>query len=115
MLTYVATVMSVPTALQKRLDSVIFRFLWSGKGEQIKRDVLRLPRDKGGLGIPNLSVMATALHIRWTQVAVNCDVALTKLFTTYFLSTRLKVFSQSTLSNSIARAGSPLPWRICSV
>ncbi|KAH6947445.1 hypothetical protein HPB50_019034 [Hyalomma asiaticum] len=40
----------------------------TGSAVNISRPVLKLPRDKGGLGIPDLGIMATALHVRWTQV-----------------------------------------------
>lgn len=76
----------------------------------VARQVLKLPKDKGGLGIPDLGIVATALHVRWTQVALSSDMLLTRSFTSFFLSTRLRLFSQSTFSHCVPRSGSPSPF-----
>ncbi|KAH7971654.1 hypothetical protein HPB52_001152 [Rhipicephalus sanguineus] len=64
-------------------------------------------RDKGGLGIPDLGIMASALHVRWTRVALDSDMTVTRSFASYFLSTRLRQFSASALSHCVPRAGTP--------
>lgn len=109
-LTYVACVCPVPTRTKLILERVLFRFLWKGTTGCVARQVLKLPKDKGGLGIPDLGIVATALHVRWTQVALSSDMLLTRSFTSFFLSTRLRLFSQSTFSHCVPRSGSPSPF-----
>ncbi|KAH7947379.1 hypothetical protein HPB52_011060 [Rhipicephalus sanguineus] len=69
-----------------------------------------LPRNKGGLEIPDLGIVATALHLRWTRVALESDMLLTRSFASFFLSTRLRLFSPEAFSNSVPRAGTPSPF-----
>ncbi|KAH6927885.1 hypothetical protein HPB50_009774 [Hyalomma asiaticum] len=102
--------MPVASRTKTSLERLLFRFLWSGSAVHISRPVLKLPRDRGGLGIPDLGIMAHALHVRWTQVALDSDMTLTRSFTSYFLSTRLRMFSPSAFSNSVPRAGTPSPF-----
>ncbi|KAH7971965.1 hypothetical protein HPB52_004496 [Rhipicephalus sanguineus] len=68
--------------------------------------------DKGGLGIPELGIMASALYIRWTHVALDSDMTLTRSFASYFLSTQLRQFSASELCQSVPRAGTRSPFYV---
>ncbi|KAH7951104.1 hypothetical protein HPB52_004735 [Rhipicephalus sanguineus] len=109
-LTYVASVMPVATRTKLVLEGLLFRFLWSGSSMYVARPVIKLPRNKGGLGIPDLGIVATALHLRWTRVALESDMLLTRSFASFFLSTRLRLFSPEAFSNSVPRAGTPSPF-----
>ncbi|KAH7986718.1 hypothetical protein HPB52_024774 [Rhipicephalus sanguineus] len=109
-LTYVTSVMPVATRTKLVLEGLFFRFLWSGSSMYVARPVIRLPRNKGGLGIPDLGIVATALHVRWTRVALESDMLLTRSFASFFLSTRLRLFSPEAFSNSVPRAGTPSPF-----
>ncbi|KAH7982057.1 hypothetical protein HPB52_002780 [Rhipicephalus sanguineus] len=79
----------------------------AGSCVYVGRQVAKLPRDKGGLGIPDLGLMANALHVRWTHVALDSDMTLTRSFASFFLSTRLRQFSAGALSHCVPRAGTP--------
>lgn len=107
LLTYVASVMPVANRTKKHLEQILFRFLWSGSCVYVGRQVLKLPKDRGGLGIPDLGLMAKALHVRWTRVALDSDMTLTRSFASFFLSTRLRQFSAGALSHCVPRAGTP--------
>ncbi|KAH7968495.1 hypothetical protein HPB52_009014 [Rhipicephalus sanguineus] len=109
-LTYVASVMPVATRTKLVLEGLLFRFLWSGSSMYMARPVIKLPRNKGGLGIPDLGIVATALHLRWTRVALESDMLLTRSFASFSLSTRLRLFSPEAFSNSVPRAGTPSPF-----
>ncbi|KAH7986725.1 hypothetical protein HPB52_024768 [Rhipicephalus sanguineus] len=87
------SVMPVATRTKLVLEGLLFRFLWSGSSMYVARPVIKLPRNKGGLGIPDLGIVATALHLRWTRVALESDMLLTRSFASFFLSTRLRLFS----------------------
>jgi hypothetical protein len=68
---YLLIAVNVPKWFSKEIDKIRKGFLWKGK-EQVNGDcclvawekVMR-PLDLGGLGIPNLEVMAWALQARW--------------------------------------------------
>ncbi|KAH7952374.1 hypothetical protein HPB52_022174 [Rhipicephalus sanguineus] len=109
-LTYVASVMPVATRTKLFLEGLLFRFLWSGSSMHVARPVIKLPRNKGGLGIPDLGIVATALHLTWTRVALESDMLLTRSFASFFLSTRLRLFSPEAFSNSVPQAGTPSPF-----
>jgi len=68
---YLLTAISVPKWFIKAVNKIRKGFLWQGKekanggcclvdGKKVMRSL-----DRGGLGIPNLEVMAWALQIRW--------------------------------------------------
>lgn len=109
-LTYVAGVTPLSARTKLHLERILFRFLWSGAPDKVKRLVVKLPRERGGLGISDLGIVASALHVRWTQVALNSDMPLTQSLTSFFLSTRLRLFAQSTYSHCVPRSGSPSPF-----
>ena len=46
---------------EKRIDWIIFDFLWSGKNEQIKHEVCYLPSEFGGLKVVNVPLKCKAL------------------------------------------------------
>ncbi|KAH7942735.1 hypothetical protein HPB52_000684 [Rhipicephalus sanguineus] len=102
--------MPVATRTKLVLEGLLFRFLWSGSSMYVARPVIKLPRNKGGLGIPDLGIVASALHLRWTRVALESDMLLTRSFASFFLSTRLRLFSPEAFSNSVPRAGTPSPF-----
>ena len=49
----------------KRINSILFNFLWSGKKYRIKRDIVFLPREMGGLGMTDLNCLLKAKRISW--------------------------------------------------
>lgn len=107
LLSYIASVMTVPARTKLEAERIVFRFLWGGKPDRVKRQIVQLPRSKGGLGLTDVGVLATALHVKWTQVALGCDIPLTSCLASYFLSTRLGLFMQSSVRNNVVRAGTP--------
>ena len=62
---YLATVLPMPAWALKRLERLIFRFLWGDTGpEPIKRQTLYLPIARGGLGILHPRFQNHALHLK---------------------------------------------------
>ena len=59
----------------KQIRSLIFRFIWGGGMEQIKRHTLYLPIRKGGLGIQNPMRQMQAMDLRDVKYITNeeCD------------------------------------------
>jgi hypothetical protein len=68
---YLLIAISVPKWFIKAVDKIRRGFLWQGKEKAnggcclVAWEKIMRPLDLGGLGIPNLEVMAWALQIRW--------------------------------------------------
>ena len=50
--------------LGKRIITNIFNYLWNGKYDPIKRDYLYLPKEKGGIGIANITTKCNSTLLR---------------------------------------------------
>ena len=61
---YTASVLPIPETLITRTNKALWEFFWSGKTEQIKRDVIVKPPEEGGLGVTHLQSKARALRLR---------------------------------------------------
>ncbi|GMI95175.1 hypothetical protein like AT4G29090 [Hibiscus trionum] len=67
---YFLSIFPLPSSVGRHLNSLFANFLWGGgktanKIHWIKWDTVCLPKDKGGLGIPNLKIMNRSLLGRW--------------------------------------------------
>ena len=58
---YSGSVVPLPAWAEKRINRIIFDFLWSGKNEQIKREVCYLSYELGGLKVVNVALKCKAL------------------------------------------------------
>ena len=58
---YTGSVVPLPVWAEKKINQVIFYFLWSEKNEQIKREVCFLPYELGGLNVVNVVLKCKAL------------------------------------------------------
>ena len=61
---YTGSVVPLPAWAEKKINQIIFDFLWSGKNEQIKRQVCYLPHELGGLNVVNVALKYKALLAR---------------------------------------------------
>ena len=50
-----------------QIEKLIFGFLWCKKPDKIKRDVMRLPKNYGGMSIPDICIKNNSLKIAWVQ------------------------------------------------
>ena len=67
-LTYLMTVLPKPNAAQiKEIESIIFRFVWRGKPDRIKRSTLKNTFSKGGMKMPDIVTQAKSLKIKWVK------------------------------------------------
>ena len=58
----------IPTVTNNKirdLEKIIFNFIWSGKQDKIKRDVLKLTEIDGGLGLTDIQDFWTSLKFSW--------------------------------------------------
>ena len=63
-LIYPGTVYPIPKPCLNRVNTLAFNFLWSGRNEMIKHDVIFLLTNRGGLGLTNLSPKLEALQFK---------------------------------------------------
>ena len=60
---YIAPVLYLPTHYQKRFDKLLFKFIWGGICEPIKRETLIGKVQAGGLNVMSIRLKAMALRI----------------------------------------------------
>ena len=62
---YVASVLPMSKTLCKKFEKVVGRFIWSSSGKilRIALNELKLPPNRGGLGLPCLSTVSTSLQL----------------------------------------------------
>ena len=58
---YTGAVVPLPASAEKKINQIIFDFLWSGKNEHIKREVCYLPYELGGLNVVSAALKCKAL------------------------------------------------------
>ena len=58
--------MSVPSWVFKEIDTICFNFIWNGH-DKIKRNILFLNYDKGGLKMLNFKYMICAQRVMWIK------------------------------------------------
>ena len=75
-LNYLMTVLPQPNNVQiKEIESIIFRFVWGGKPDRIKRSTLKNTFSKGGMRMPDVATQANSLKIKWVKDYMGCALA----------------------------------------
>lgn len=57
--------LDVPQEYLAAVNSAIFKFIWKNKKDRIKRKVMFLDYDQGGLRAPSIDVLAKSLKLAW--------------------------------------------------
>ena len=56
------------------IEKMLFRYIWNGKPDKIKREFMKMPKAMGGMSVPDISLMKNlALKIAWVQRIINND------------------------------------------
>ena len=58
---------SPPSEFIKRLEQILFKFIWNGKPDKIKREMLYCSKEDRGLKMTNISKFIDALKIAWVK------------------------------------------------
>ena len=66
-ITYLASIFPLPDQITTRIHKILFQFLWNNKNELVSRATCHLPAHFGGLGIPDLHLVAKANLAKWTR------------------------------------------------
>jgi len=88
-LDYVARMLSVPSWVVAKVNSLVFSFVWNGKVELIKRETCLLPWLSGGLGMIDFGVRVRALHIANVVGSLNRLSGKMWCYLRYYLGVRL--------------------------
>lgn len=64
---YISCALQMPNMYLSKLENMMFNFLWAGKKPKIKRDVLYLRCEEGGLNMLNIRDMIQANRINWVR------------------------------------------------
>ena len=64
-LIYTALLMTVPDAVTRAAQSLLFLFLRKSKKDKIKRNVVSQPLKNGGLNFINFEIMVKSLRLAW--------------------------------------------------
>lgn len=61
---YISSFMDIPEIFIKKYERIIYKFIWNGNIEYIKRNTLNLPFDRGGLGMFNIRAKFETIHFQ---------------------------------------------------
>ena len=81
-----------PLNFIKELESIIFRFIWSGKPDKIKRATMIAPQNLGGLRATHIYSFIRSLKCTWVRRYTDGTNAAWKLFFDFYLSPYGKSF-----------------------
>ena len=54
----------LPYDYAKKIDQIIFPFIWNSKANHLKRDVLYNKKDEGGINLLNVHIKASSIHAK---------------------------------------------------
>ena len=64
---YISSVMYIPVWVTKEVNDLMFKFLWSNKKAHVRREVVIQKISKGGLKMPDFSIIAKAIKCTWIK------------------------------------------------
>ena len=67
LLWYLASFIAMPDMVVRRVNSLLFSFLWQEKRELVARSSLTQPSRLGGLGVVDVQSKVSALHVMWVR------------------------------------------------
>ena len=65
---YPATFLTIPKHLVETITKEIKKFLWNGKKAKVLMETCMLPRDQGGLGLPDVKSFLQSLKAKWISL-----------------------------------------------
>ena len=82
---YLTQSISTPKSVIDKLNTMMFKFLWSNKSEKIKRNTLIGPKHQGGLDMPDLLTYVKTLRLKWVKSLTDKSVANWKVLPNFWL------------------------------
>ena len=68
---FTAPFIYMPKDIAKKLDTILRKFIYSGKRNKVAFSTLQLPLEHGGLDVPNIRDLTDAARIRWVKKLVD--------------------------------------------
>ena len=68
---YILSSLPTPPDIHKTIDSILYDFLWDGKGDKIKRTTMINNYAKGGLKMLDIQSFNESLKMKWIQGYLN--------------------------------------------
>ena len=68
---YAGSVLKPPKKVSETLEKEITGFLWRHKNHLVNREILRLEKGKGGLGIPSIEDKCQVLKLKWLKYIID--------------------------------------------
>ena len=66
-LTYILSPLPTNQCAVDEVNTLFFKFLWNGKGDKIKRDVMISEYEDGGLKMIDITLFTQALKLNWVK------------------------------------------------
>lgn len=82
---YVATAVPAPKDAIKRINKLLYSFLWRSKTEKIRRNICINDVTSGGLGMIDLEARVSALRLSWIMKYLNCQNTSWKTLFSYWI------------------------------
>ena len=80
-LMYLISVIPNPSeSMKKDLENILFKYLWNGKQDKIKRKFVMSPTSRGGLGFPHVESQFISMKCAWIKRLVSDSSASWKEF-----------------------------------
>lgn len=103
---YIAQTLQPDKKTIKKLDRIIFPYIWGSRVEGIKRSWLKEPKERGGYGILDLDLVARASHVVWTLRMLDSDMPLVSAIVRFSLGTGIR-FIEGSIDNTKPRLANP--------
>ena len=66
-LTYILSLLLTNQSAIDEANTIFFKFLWDGKGDKIKRDIMISEYEDGGLKMIDIRLFTQALNLSWVR------------------------------------------------
>ena len=102
-MTYLMSVNCVSDDILSDIQKILYKFLWNGKPDKIKRSVLIAPKEKGGIDMVNIFNSDKSLKIMWLKRFLTTGDSPWKEIPNYFFNKMggLELLLQSNISESL--------------
>ena len=85
-LCHIASVIEISDFYIKRIESCLYAFIWNGKNDKVKRNILISDYEKGGLNMVHFKSVCEKYKLKWIQKCLNPESAGWKSILQYYLT-----------------------------
>jgi hypothetical protein len=101
---YVGSLISMPEIVLKKINKLVFKFLWNNKPELIKRETLLNDYQQGGLKVVDIKSKIESFRVRQVLQLIKGNKAKWKYYAVYWIGLQLRKYVLSFASLSIPHA-----------